>query len=95
VDGDSTDNPQVTAGVLNEHLHSPAEKSLPQDNNTDNNGNAGISDIKAKHSSTNNSDPSYYLAHALTTPLNLRIHVDMMKYPLHYLKSALLISHQF
>jgi hypothetical protein len=68
VDGDSTDDPQVVAGVFNEYFLSVAEKPLPQDNNINNNDNAGISDIKDKHSSTINSDPSYYLAHAPFDP---------------------------
>jgi hypothetical protein len=33
VDGDSTDNPQVTASVFNEYFLSVAEKTLPQGNN--------------------------------------------------------------
>jgi hypothetical protein len=34
VDGDSTDNPQVIASILNEYFLSVAEKTLPQDKNT-------------------------------------------------------------
>jgi hypothetical protein len=64
VDSHSTDNPQVSASIFNEYILSVAEKTLPQDNNTNNHTNAGISNIKDKYNSTINSDSSHYLAHA-------------------------------
>jgi hypothetical protein len=111
LDGDSTDNPQVTASVFNEYFLSVAEKTLPQDNNINSNKSSGINDIKSKHSNTSNSNPAHYLAHAFNNPflniqlkfsttkklktslnpLNLKIHMDVVKYPLNYLKLALLI----
>jgi hypothetical protein len=45
--------------VPKEYFLSVAENTLPQDSNTNNNINAGISDIKDKHSSTVNSDLSH------------------------------------
>jgi hypothetical protein len=80
VDGDSTDNPQVIASVFNEYFLSVAEKTLPQDNNNTNNTNAGISDVKDKHSSTINSDSSHYLAHAFNNSfLNIQLKFSTTK----------------
>jgi hypothetical protein len=68
VDGDSTDNRQVIASVFNEYFLSVAERTLLQDNNTNSNNNAGISDIKSKHSDNSNSNQAYSLANAFNNP---------------------------
>jgi hypothetical protein len=75
VDGDSIDNLQVFVSVFKEYFLSVAEKTFLQDTTTttttttssssSSSSSNGISDIKDKHSSTINSDPSHYLTHAL------------------------------
>jgi hypothetical protein len=67
VDGGSTDNPHIISSVCKEYSLL-LKKTLPQDNNINSNNNAGISDIKSKHSNTSHSNPAHYLAHVFNKP---------------------------